>query len=351
MRKLFIFPACVTIALVACSKKSHLNPGGVNDPTTAKLYFSGVFGDTGFVQRACYWKNDSLTALPGGTISWAWAIATLGSDVYVAGSVDSAAAIWKNGVLTTLTDGLSIASAKAIAISGQDVYVFGDGTNSAGHRIIWQWMNGQLTNLSPDSITTFFGDAKVVNGSVYVTGYGFSSSPNHEVAKLWVNGQETDLSDGSRNVATTGIFISGSDVYISGYETDASGSHYIAMYWKNGQPAILSDSSGIDIPSSITVSGGDVYVSGSTQAGSLGQTTANNIGGYWKNGTFMKLTDGTVDCNIDNLVIDGSELYVGYWAIGNGQPTYFKNGKSTELYLNSGLPAVGAVLSIFDPGN
>jgi hypothetical protein len=351
MRKLFIFPACITIALVACSKKSHLNPGGVNDPTTAKLYFSGVFGDTGYIQRACYWKNDSLTALPGGTISWAWAIATLGSDVYVAGSVDSAAAIWKNGVLTPLTDGLNFASANAIAVSGQDVYVFDDGTSSAGHRIIWQWLNGQLTNLSPDSITTFFGDAKVVNGSVYVTGYGFSSSPNHEVAKLWVNGQETDLSDGSRNVATTGIFISGSDVYISGYETDASGSHYIAMYWKNGQPVILSDSSGIDIAASITVSGGDVYVPGSTQAGSLGQTTANNVGGYWKNGTFMNLTDGAVDCNIGNLVIDGSELYVGYWGIGDSHPTYFKNGKSMELYLNSGQPAVGAVLSIFDPGN
>jgi hypothetical protein len=123
------------------------------------------------VQGACYWKNDSLTVLPGGIINW-------------------------------------------IAFSGQDVYVFGDGTSSGGHRIIWQWMNGQLTNLSPDSNTTFFGDAKIVNGSVYVTGYGFSSSPTYLIAKLWVNGQETDLSDGSRNVSTTGIFISGSDVYI-----------------------------------------------------------------------------------------------------------------------------------------
>lgn len=54
----------------------------------------------------------------------------------------------------------------------------------------------------------------------------------------------------------------------------------------------------------------------------------------------MKLTDGTVDCNIDNLVIDGSELYHGYWAVGSGHPTYFKNGESMELYLDPRRHAV-----------
>lgn len=67
---------------------------------------------------------------------------------------------------------------------------------------------------------------------------------------------------------------------------------------------------------------------------------------------FGRVTTGTADCNIDNLVIDGSELYVGYWTVGNGNQTYFKNGQSVELDFNPGRQAVvGTVLSIFDPGN
>lgn len=81
-------------------------------------------------------------------------------------------------------------------------------------------------------------------------------------------------------------------------------------YWKNGtwvgltQLAPARNSSAV----SLVVSGADVY------AGGYNTDSANaGVPGYWKNGTWVGLTplDATRDSGVFSLVVSGSDVYAG----------------------------------------
>lgn len=116
------------------------------------VYVSGYELTSGDNVIAIYWKNGVATYLstsPAG--SSANGIAVSGSDVYVAGYQNindtSRAMLWKNGAPLILPYGGS-AAANAVFVSGTDVYVAGYGWHIGGVYVSVYWKNGVLTSLT-----------------------------------------------------------------------------------------------------------------------------------------------------------------------------------------------------------
>ena len=67
--------------------------------------------------------------------------------IYVAGREGNVAKYWKNGLATSLTNGVNVASAESIFVSGNDVHVVGHEFNGT-YNVAKYWKNGIVTNLS-----------------------------------------------------------------------------------------------------------------------------------------------------------------------------------------------------------
>ncbi len=226
-------------------------------------YVAGSVKKSG-VYQASVWKNGAITSFTNGiTHSYAYDVCVAGGKEYVVGAtqptgtINNAATIWIDGVKAHYHDGSTYSRANAVFVDGSNVYVAGTIGNQA-----YVWVNGNGTALPQGAYTT---DIFVANGKVYVTGY--SGSPKK--AMLWVDNVPTELGNGEAR----SVFVSGNDVYVAGYET-VSGSN-TARYWKNGVETVLATGSTYPTALSIYVKDGDVYVSGRE-----GQDAK-----YWKNGT------------------------------------------------------------------
>jgi hypothetical protein len=310
-QKLFYFAIiAVTITADACRKNST--------PAPAKnVYVAG-----NFIDRAVYWKNDSLIYL-GAAPSDAYAICISGNDVYIAGyefgsSNNTLATYWKNGNPVHLTDGTYSAEATSIAISGNDVYVAGYQTPQSGHTEAVYWKNGVPVTLSPGSATIANG-ISVANDSVYVAGsYGGD-------AVYWANQKVFFLSD--LTSYATDIKVSGSDIYVTG---DAVASSSIqAFYWKNGVPTQLSTIGGL--ANSIAIAGNDIYVAGYEYI--VDTPTDNSVATYWQNNIPHHLSDGTKPENATGIFVSGNDVYVSGFE-GDGSLSivkYWKNGVPVTL--------------------
>jgi hypothetical protein len=214
-------------------------------------------GELGVPFSAKCWKDgEAITLLtPNARESYANGIYVSGADVYVAGwiRVDNkrlAAAYWKNGVPTYLTDGTTDCTAAAIAVSGNDVYVAG---------------------------TVGFQDMNIEGGFLF--------GPEAKIyATYWKNNQAVTLS--TIGSYASSIFVNGADVYVAGAIGSASSvtvstpfggmSGNLATYWKNGVQVNLNDDNQTSLANAISVTqNGDVYLGG----------TINNQAVYWVNGT------------------------------------------------------------------
>ncbi|MEO7976612.1 hypothetical protein [Flavobacterium sp.] len=137
-------------------------------------------------------------------------------DIYVCGMEIRSnggkyiATFWKNGVVTSLTDGSKNAIANDIAVVGNDVYVAGYEENYEGLEVAKVWKNGTPTILdaSPGSANLI-----VVNGiDVYVK--GTVNKNGKYKAKIWKNALELFAAEG----AIRGIAVNNTDVYAVGSE-------------------------------------------------------------------------------------------------------------------------------------
>ena len=167
-------------------------------------------------------------------------------DVYLAGSVNNVATLWKNGVAAPLSANSSRTYADAVYVVGNDVYVAGYGTdrnNANGVAIVWK--NGIASTLmaaNPDAMATSLYVS--ASGGVYAAGYSTviyqnnqpypnNGTASYRAATVWVNGAPTVLADGNkaffdsngiigygttnRESAATGVYANGADVYVSGW--------------------------------------------------------------------------------------------------------------------------------------
>jgi hypothetical protein len=145
------------------------------------------------------------------------------------------------------------------------------------------------------------------------------------------------------------------DIYVAGDEGQVS------TYWKNGLPVHLTKPDEFSHASAIAVDGKDVYVSvnksvdknpvesqgGSSPKNNLVVDSASTLqspkgtfAGYWKNGSFIKLTNGAVNANGTAIVISGSDVYVaGFECNGqNADPGSDDPKKAVAKYWKNAAP-------------
>lgn len=259
-----------------------------------------------------YWKNghkSSFGTIIGGD-GIANAVAVSDTNVYVVGRIGFTSKLWKNGMLTNLTDGLLSSDAKAITVVGNDVYIAG--FDFSKNEIV-MWKNGVKSVVSKGVPLTYDGMGIGVSGTnVYICGNVY------EHAYIWKNGIAAKLSD-SASSYVFGLFLAGTDVYIAGRENGK------AVYWKNGVKTLLSTQS--SFANAIAVSGTDVYI-----VGNENWSTAV----YWKNGVKTVLaTDAHGYASANAIQIFNTDVYI-VGTVGGGSPTpvCWKNGVRHLVSLN-----------------
>ena len=134
-----------------------------------------------------------------------------GNNIYIAGKEKSNLGVFaaKYWILNTLTDtftkvdigtfGLSFANSIFVSAGG-DVYVAGYERNSAGTDFAKYWKNGQVTTLSNGTKDAYCSSIMVDGNDVYVSGN------DGNVIKHWKNNVATSYTDGARLAFAKTVF-------------------------------------------------------------------------------------------------------------------------------------------------
>lgn len=112
--------------------------------------------------------------------------------------------------------------------------------NSKGKSVAKLWKNGVATSLS-DGVNTESANSVYVAGTdVYAVGY--SQHNFSQFGKIWKNKlPPVDLSKTAALSNANSVFVSGNDVYVGGHDRNLKTDKLVAKYWKNGEPTILTD--------------------------------------------------------------------------------------------------------------
>ncbi len=256
-----------------------------------------------------------------------------GADVYVLASRTilstsvQSYVVYKNGVAIYTIPFSTDFSPNCLAVSGSDVYLAGVGDPSASGYKIKLWKNGTLTSITNGNVNARAYDMQVVGSDVYIAGFEANPSTSYYQATYWKNGTAVVLSAGISQ-ATTGelhrILVKGNDVYCSGMID------YRPTQWKNETATNLNPNYGTCY--GIAVAGTDIYAAGTVQ-----NSNGRYHAAYWKNGTQVALSDSTIapnGANVFGIGTDGSDVYV----LGSISPSgsqykavYWKNGTRNNL--------------------
>jgi len=205
-----------------------------------------------------------------------------------------------------------------------DVYVGGTDNGKAT-----VWKNGTPQYLADKGI---INSVVVHNGNVYAAGYENVSGTY--VGKVWKNGTELyALSTGES--AATSIYVSESGVvYVAGVEIVPG--QYVGRVWKDG--IVESGYADAYWLSSIFIDGSDIYAAGGTSVGEAA---------VWKNGTLLyTLCSGVEDAANSLFVFDGDVYTTGreYDDVNNIYP--FKVWKNNAALYTSEKDAWGSSIYI-----
>ena len=319
-----------------------------NNLNTNGVYIAGAIDN-----RAVFWKDgvaNFLTAIPANQNKYAYAVKILvyNNDVYVLGNEDDSTIngyvttikLWKNGILTNITNGTTAAEGYGFDVYNGDVYICGSERTGNTNYVTKIWKNGVATILTKDTFD--YADPtniKVVNGDVYVSGIGSRSIPNYgssNRALYWKNGIINYLSTAANtNTNTSGIFINNTDLYITGYENIFGQTGSTGVVWKNGIKTTLTFSAPYTSadPYSVFVDNNDVYIAGSVMQQNQGTYFSN--AGYWKNNSLNLLTSstGSADVNLYDVFVKNNIIYtVGEIYQANA------GGRTTPLYFQNNIP-------------
>lgn len=244
------------------------------------IYVCGII-DVNGITAAAYWKNGIETDLTNGTkAAGAWSIWVSGSDVYVAGGDNNGIEYWKNGNMVTVpvTGTFTQGSTYSVFVSGTDVYIAGTYIDGSSNQISAYWKNGVQVNLTGNASSV---NQIIVSGNdVYVAGQTYNNTTQNHAAAYWKNGIRVDLSDGTADIVTSGIYVNGIDVYISGYQYGTTNAN--PFYWLNGSKIELTPGPGSSY--GIAGSGNNIYI------GCSGVVSPGGISfGFWFNNTFQSM--------------------------------------------------------------
>jgi len=199
------------------------------------------------------------------------------NDVYAAGAEIAGTAVWKNGVPTYLTPSGG-GNAHSVFVSGSDVYVAGWVETATG-RNATLWKNGVANTLSNESLRSEAHAVFVSNNNVYVAGLVYTELKTQ--LTVWKNGTREIISPDSPGAQAFSMFVSEGNVYLAGSEIVDN--QWKAKVWKNGEGTILSNIN-LSHAQSIYVHNGDVYA-----AGWIPDDEGKNKAVFWKNGVLSVL--------------------------------------------------------------
>lgn len=271
------------------------------------------------------------------------------NGVYISGGIDNNAVLWKDGVSTLLTNYPATANKRAIAlrniVHNNDVYVLGaeeDSTINGYTNTIKIWKNGVVTNLTNGTTKDEAYGLDVYNGDVYVC--GFEINGNNSTAKLWKNGIATILTKDTFDFTeANGVKVSNGDVYICGSAGKSNSSiREKAVYWKNGVLNILPSSSYISNASCMFISNSDVYFGGNEYISN------QNRGVYWKNGikTILPLSANYTISIVESIFVSSTDIYLcgSLFKTGGNGP----NEQSAAYWKNNSVSILNNYTSGFD---
>ena len=354
-RRALIAVASLLAFLPFTSLLSGCGSSQSESPTTpADVYVAGGSADT-----VGYWKNGTYVRLST-EAGEAYGIAIANGHVYVAGQLGTQAALWVDGQLTVLPGAAFENSANAVAVSGADVYVGGFTQNNGNGSVPVIWKNGVASVLTegitgaPANETVQAGGVGqiiVAAGNVYASGtqeiYDLTAPNTYTVlqtATLWTNGTPATLTNYPASSEVFSLDISGSSVYMGGFilPQQALGTEYIPTIWNNGVVASPALGDG-GIVISLAVNGSNVYAEG----------YLNNIFTVWNNSQVQFATNNMTTAG--GMALYGSDVYAGAVIAGSDSqgdniyaPGYYLNGTWTALPDSDPLQgaAVNAIVAV-----
>ena len=316
MKQINIGMVVLAILLFACSKNKGQDSAPVPTPLPPRvpgLYVTAGTWTTnspGFSIFPRYFKNGRDTIIRdsnGNQITGRFQIVS--DTLYILGAVSSVPTLWKNGVVTPITNPPLFSTIVDFGVSGSDLYILysevGAGPNPPRSTKLWK--NGQVTTLQVDGWTTPF--RLIISGSdIYVFAYYGDLAASK--IRVWKNGQLSNITSASNNrIVPTNAAVNNGDVYVSGYEQLLTGIT-VATIWKNGVPIRLTNGTFNANANNIVVSGTDVYAVG-YEGNSIFPGLNRPVAKMWKNGVATSLTTGIFNATANSIVLVGSDIYIG----------------------------------------
>lgn len=293
-----------------------------------------VTGDDGDIVKL--WKNGIVTDITNGANdSNGNFVYVDDGDIYIAGYTNNGAeriaTVWKNGnILYELTDGTKDAKAKAVIVDGEDLYTTGYEDKNEGKKIAKVWRNGTVLYELTDGSNDALAYSSYINfGDIYTVGYD-KNMDNKLVSKVWRNGELLHtLTNGDFDSIANSVQVIANEVYVAGYEKNAD-NVLVAKVWRNDQEHyVLSDGQNSGNAYSLYPNGNDIYI-----AGYENDNEGSRIAKVWRNGdSLYNLTNVGMEGRAYAIYIYENDIYVaGYQKNEEGVEIakVWKNGE--ELY-------------------
>lgn len=262
-------------ALPSCKKKN------LDNSNPDKIVVVGMENN-----NAVFWISGEsgfkvLTEKPSSALS----VAVNGKDIYIAGSIDNKAVLWKNGEVQTLSE-IDGSVANSVFIAGDNIYVAG---KEDGKAVLWG--NKSAIVLSPTNSEAY---CVVAEGEDF-----YIAGRNDGKAAFFKKDAQINLCDALSKAKS--IFVKNGVYYFAG-----SVEGKVMLWKKEGDkitPTVVYEKTGV-MPSgnAVAVLGNDIYVGGMKGGGETGM---------WKNNTEMAI-EGVEknDGAINSLAIYGNNLYI-----------------------------------------
>ena len=214
----------VVLLVSSCTSQTVVPPGNDagGDKSNAKDIIMFSIGD----RVAVISETDITATLPYGTD-----VTSLTPIIIVsarAGICPASGAMqdFTSPVIYTVTaeDGTTKVYTVTVFLGAPNIYVAGcESSGDGGNVAAAYWKNGDKTVLTDGTYGAKANSIFVSDSDVYVAGVELNGSGGNGVAEYWMNGAPTVLTDGTYNGGASSIFVSGSDVYVAGYEASGGG--------------------------------------------------------------------------------------------------------------------------------
>lgn len=278
---------------------------------------------------AAIWKDGVFTSLDNdGKSGIATGITYLGEDMIISGHLrssitgtDPQAVYWKNEELIKLANNGRPSEAFAVFVEGNDLYFAGTVNNKAAI-----WKNGIIQELPTRGNSSQATSIFVDNGTVYAVGREVVSGKS--VGVMWKDGEPSYLSENSRNVFLFGVGVLNGSVHIAGAENHpstgpADANRVYARYWKDGEAEWLLEPPGLSFGRAVKIHNGQVYL-----IYDQGPSSGSNTLFVMKDGESQQIFSGK-PAQATAIEVKGTDVYVaGYVSY---EAAYIKNGTVVML--------------------